>query len=676
MHEDLAFKTPGSVLAGEKLENPSRLRAKLCLCLLLAGFAAIGIKLVTIQVFRHEFWARYVDDQRKSAILIQPRRGTIYARNKKTPLATSVVQEVLCVAPQRVTDVDKLARALASYAKMPEKKIAGKIRKTPLYLIYLRRGLDLGTMNEIKAMKLGGVEFRSESARHYPKGVLAGNLIGFANLDNKGLEGIEYKFDALLAGEVGKQIVIKDNSRREITSLAQTVKEARDGSHIVLTIDESIQYITEKALDGIIDEFSPESASAVVIEPRTGQVLAMAGRPTFDPNNSSTYKPERLRNRAIIDTFEPGSAFKPIAAAAALERGAITPEDRVYCELGAMRYHGHTFNDVHPLAEITFAEVIAQSSNIGMIKVVSMLSPDTLYEYIRGFGFGKQTGINLPGESSGILRPPSKWSGLSMGSLPIGQEVSVTALQLAVAFSAIANKGRMMRPFVISEILSADGEVLERNMPTFVRQVIRPETAKSLTEMLEGVVTSGTGTAAKVDGYRCAGKTGTAQKPDLTSGGYYRDKYVAVFAGFVPADDPAACIVVMADSPQGKHYGGQVAAPAFREIAKGILNYLEIPPTEPEEPAPAKVEERMTIARAPAEKEGPSALVLAGEDGLLRMPDIRGMTMRAIIDSKLAGLVSLEFIGSGVAVSQRPAPGARIKVGERCQIAFMRIDTK
>jgi len=674
MREDLAFKPPGSVMAGEKLENPGRLRAKLCLCLLLAGFAAVAAKLVTIQVFEHEFWVNYVDDQRKSAITILPKRGTIYNRNKKTPLATSVMQEVLCVVPQRVTDVDKLAGTLAPYAKMPAGRIADKIRNSHLYLVYLRRGLDMKTREKISAMKLPGVEFRSESARCYPKGSLAANIIGFSNIDNRGLEGIEYKFDFLLAGESGRQIVIKDNSRREIVALTHTIKEARDGQHVVLTIDEYIQYITEKALDKIMAEFSPESATAVVLDPKSGQALAMAGRPSFDPNKPSTFHAEKLRNRAVIDAFEPGSAFKPLAAAAALERNAITPGDRVFCEYGAMRYHGHTFNDVHPLGEITFAEVMAQSSNIGMIKVVSMLTPETLYRYIKGFGFGRITGIDLPGESAGIVHPPSKWSGLSMGSLPIGQEISVTALQLAVAFSAIANNGRMMKPYVVQEILDPDKKSVGQNRPRFVRQAIRPETAKTLAEMLEGVVAHGTGTNARIEGYRVAGKTGTAQKADPVKGGYYRDKYVAVFAGFVPADDPVACIVVVADSPRGKHYGGDVAAPAFAEIAKGILNYLEIPPTEPEDLKPRRPDRPTRPVPAPGRVPGNGNLMIANDNGLFPMPDLRGMTMKAVADSVLARFVRLEFEGSGVAFRQDPAPGAGIEAGQRVRIAFKRMD--
>jgi cell division protein FtsI (penicillin-binding protein 3) len=675
MHEDHAFKPPGSVLAGERLENPSRLRAKLCLFLLLAGFASVAVKLVTVQVFDHEFWVNYVDDQRKSAIAIYPKRGTIYDRNM-TPLATSVVQEVLCVAPPSVTEPSKLAKILSPYAKMPARRILDKIRNSHLYLLYLRRGLDLKTRKKIVAMNLDGIEFRSESSRRYPRGSLAANIIGFSNIDNRGLEGVEYKFDSLLAGESGRQIVIKDNSRREIVALTQTVKEARDGHHVVLTIDEYIQYITEKALDNIVADFSPESATAVVLEPRTGQILAMAGRPTFDPNKPSTYTADRLRNRAVIDAFEPGSAFKPIAAAAALECKKITPEDRVFCEDGAMRYHGHTFNDTHPLGEITFAEVMAESSNIGMIKVVSMLEPETLYRYIKGFGFGRPAGVDLPGESAGIVHPPSRWSGLSMGSLPIGQEISMTALQLAVAYSAIANKGRVMKPYAVLEVLDPEKKSARQFHPRFVGQAIRPETADSLTKMLEGVVLHGTGTAARIEGYRVAGKTGTAQKANPSGGGYYRDRYIAVFAGFVPADNPAACIVVTADSPRGKHYGGEVAAPAFREIARGILTYMEIPPTVPEEQAPPTPDRKRAPVIARDRKTAAPRLLVAGEDGIFKMPDLKNMTMKAIADSMPSELVRLEFEGSGVAFRQSPAPGQPIKEGQRIRVAFKRMKIK
>jgi cell division protein FtsI/penicillin-binding protein 2 len=581
-----------------------------------------------------------------------------------------VTHEILCLAPQRIPDPAELAEILSPYAEMPPPKIQEKITGTSLRLIYLRRGLDVETAKEISALNLKGVEFRSESSRHYPKAVLASNLIGFANLENKGLEGIEYKCNSQLAGEAGKQIVIKDNFRREIVGLTQLVKEARDGNHVVLTIDEVIQYITEKALDGITESFSPESASAVVLNPKTGEVLAMGCRPTFDPNRRSTYEKGRLRNRSVTDIFEPGSTFKPIAATAALEGNVITPEDRVYCEDGTMRFHSHIYNDVHPFGEISFADVIAHSSNIGMIKIASLLKPEWLYGYIRGFGFGKLTGIDLPGESAGIVHPPSKWSGLSMGSLPIGQEIGVTTLQLAVAFCTIANKGVLMRPYVVSSTLSPQGETLEQTVPTPVRQVMRPETAEKLTRMLERVVTVGTASRAKINGYRVAGKTGTAQKADLSNGGYFRHKYVALFAGFVPADDPVACIVVVADSPQGAYYGGKVAAPAFKEIAQGILNYLEIPPTVPEEQIASEPHRPWVDAVPSAPRAGTKDVVTARADGLPCMPDIRGMTMKAILNSLSMYSLRFEFKGSGIAFRQRPDPGEKLEKGQKCRVAF------
>jgi cell division protein FtsI (penicillin-binding protein 3) len=578
-----------------------------------------------------------------------------------------------------VKDPVALSKVLARYSEISAGAIAGKISKTNRHLIYIQRGLTIQARKEIEELNLPGVEFRSESSRRYPRKLLASNLIGFSNVDNDGIEGVEFMFDTFLRGKPGERIIVKDSTSREMPALAQTVKEVEDGSHIFLTIDEPIQYSTEKALDEIVSEFSPESATIVVIDPKTGQLLAMAGRPTFNPNQSSTFQAKNLRNRAVSDMFEPGSVFKPIAAAVALERGVITPDDRVFCEFGYMRYHGHTFHDVHPLGEITFAEVMAESSNIGMIKVVSMLESEALYGCIKDFGFGAVTGVDLPGESRGIVHPPSMWSGLSMGSLPIGQEIGVTAVQLAAAYSAIANKGRLMRPYVLSKTVTPDPDdpdksIEKRNMPRFVRQVIQPETAEKLTKMLEGVVEYGTGMEAGIKGYRIAGKTGTAQKPNLEEGGYYRDKYVAVFAGFVPADDPVACIVVVVDSPQGKHYGGQVAAPAFREIANDILKYREIPPSVPlEESSP---DSPGALAKNPGSRDRGGEFIIVDADGGFNMPDIRGKTMRGIAGSPLARLAKLEFSGSGVAFKQSPPPGRKVKKGQRIQIAFKRIKTK
>ncbi len=675
MRQDLAFKPPGSILAGQELEKTNRLRAKLCLILLLGGFAVVAARLVTIQILRHDFWTDYVGRQRESAIAIQARRGAICDRNG-TPLATSLAQEVLCIIPSKINGAAELAATLSSHVGISAGKIVEKIKKAKKaerYLFYLKRGIDVKKAAEIAALNLDGVEFQSESTRRYPKGSLAANLIGFANVDNKGLEGIELRHDSALAGEPGEVIVVKDSSMREMAALAKTVKDVRDGSRIVLTIDENIQYSTEKALDAIVEKYSPESATAVVIDPKTGQVLAMAGRPTFDPNRPSTFRAENLRNRAVTDTFEPGSAFKPIAAAAALDRGVIVPEDRVFCENGAWRYYRHTFHDVHPLGDITFAEVMAESSNIGMIKVATMMAPETFYAYIKKFGFGSPTGINWPGEPNGTVHPPSVWSGLSMGSIAIGQEISMTTLQLAVAYAAIANKGRMMRPYVISEIIDENDNPRERNNPAFVRQVIRPETAETLTTMLEGVVETGTGRSARIEGYRVAGKTGTAQKPDLDAGGYYRDKYVAVFAGFVPADDPVASIVVVVDSPQGEYYGSKVAAPAFRQIAKAIINYMEIPPTRRPERAPRP---DGPPASRPDTNPTDAAVIIVDGGGFFDMPDVRGKTMRTISDSPLARLARLEFEGSGIAFRQTPRAGERIEKGRLCRIAFERVGAK
>ncbi|RJP24813.1 MAG: PASTA domain-containing protein [Candidatus Abyssobacteria bacterium SURF_5] len=672
MRDDLARKFPASLLIDEKLDSSSAFRTKVCLCILIVGFLAVAVKLIVIQIVQHDFWVRYVDEQRKTALTVQPRRGIIYDRNF-VPLATSIVQEVLCVAPHQIKDLEEAAQKLSPYAQMSPNQIVKKISSSDLYLVYLRRGLDVQTAEKIKQLNLKGVEFRSESSRRYPKGTLASNLIGIANIENKGIEGIEFRYNDELAGEAGKQILIRDNSRREIVALTQTVKEAQDGNHVVLTIDEVIQYITEKALEDIVDEFDPEGASAVVLDPKTGEVLAIANRPTFDPNLPATFKKEKLRNRVVTDVYEPGSTFKPIAAAAALEHGVISPDDRVYCELGAMRYHGHTFNDVHPYGEITFSDVLAHSSNIGMIKVVSLLQPQWLYDYIRNFGFGEPTNVGLPGESPGIVHPPSVWSGLSMGAIPIGQEIGATSLQLAVAFSAIANEGVLMRPYVVSAVLDSDRAPLKQFAPQALRRVIRPATAQMLTKMLVDVTNSGTGAAAKIAGYACAGKTGTAQKADLVNGGYCRGKYVAVFAGFVPADDPVACIVVMADSPKGKYYGGSVAAPAFKKIAQGILNRLEIPPTNPEEQQPPEQKDGWNgrkLAKKETLKQAPSRNPSDGP----HMPDVRGMTIRAVIESLSVYSIKLDLEGSGIAISQSPAPGEALRAGRPCRIAFKRKD--
>jgi membrane peptidoglycan carboxypeptidase len=309
-----------------------------------------------------------------------------------------------------------------------------------------------------------------------------------------------------------------------------------------------------------------------------------------------------------------------------------------------------------------------------MIKTVTMLPPQRLYEYIRAFGFGSLTGIDLPGEVPGILHPPSRWSGLSMASMTIGQEIGVTALQLGLAFSTIANDGVFMRPYVVSQVRDPNGAIIEENGPQAVRRVMRSETAEQLARMLERVITDGTGTAARIDGYRCAGKTGTAQKPDLKNGGYHRDKYVAVFAGFVPADDPVACIVIMADSPKGKYYGGQVAAPAFKKIAQEILNRYEIAPSEPEQQMLVKSVKSSKTAGQPRRKPEAAGTIVIDEHGRVHMPNVMGMTMQSIVKTLSPYVDQFEFTGSGVACQQTPAPNEPIASGHIYRITFRRID--
>jgi cell division protein FtsI (penicillin-binding protein 3) len=542
------------------------------------GFFLITFRLFIIMVLQHHHFTKKAERQHQKTILIGPHRGTIYDRNGKE-LAISVDLESLYGVPSEIEDPDLVAAKLSNVLGMSHHTIEKRLEGDRNF-IWLDRKIDPERVKRIKELSLSNKEigFLPESKRFYPKKGLAGHLLGFVGMDNKGLEGIEFAYERDLSGEGGCLILERDALGREIFLSNRNYRPPSPGNSLFLTIDEVVQYIVEKELDNGMEKWKAKGALAIVMNPKTGEILAMGVRHEFNPNMIENYRPSDWRNKAITDLYEPGSTFKVIAAAAALEEGITKIGDLFDCSKGEIEVGGEIIHDVRPHGVLSFSEVIQKSSNVGAIQIGMRLGKERLYKYIKAFGFGEKTGIDLPGEASGKVREPRNWSGTSIGAISIGQEVAVTPLQILRAFSAIANNGNLMKPYVVSEMRDYEGQIIKSFSPQAVGRVISEDTSKRVTEVLRTVLEEGgTATKAAIEGNLVAGKTGTAQKIDPKTGTYSHEKFVSSFVGFLPAEDPKISIIVVVDEPKGAIYGGSVAAPIFKEIAEQILTYLKIP---------------------------------------------------------------------------------------------------
>jgi len=532
-------------------------------------------RLIYLQIIKSVHLSKIADSQHKVLIELEPRRGTVYDRNMYK-LAFNLNVDSVFAIPRDIDENQKpgIARRLANVLDLNEDFILERLRKKKGF-VWIKRKISDEESQQVKALKLKGIELLKESKRLYPNGYLAAHVVGFAGLDNAGLEGVELLYDNYLKGRPGFRLTNRDAKRRFLPSKDERFLAPVNGFNLILNLDETIQHIAEQALDEAYKKYRAKGAVIIVMEPHTGEILAFANRPTYDPNSFFDSTPDLRRNRGITDSFEPGSVFKIVTASCALEKGGIGFQDKFFCENGKYWIAGHFLHDHQPHGTLTFKEVIEKSSNIGTVKVAQRLARQDLYNYVRSFGFGNATGIDLKGEVEGTTYPPEKWSGTTISALPIGQEVTVTAVQLACAISAIANGGNMVKPWIVKEIKDDKGEVILSFSPTVVRRVISEETAKKAKEILKGVIEQGTGTLAKLESYTAGGKTGTAQKVE-PSGVYSHSKFVGSFIGFAPVKDPRIAVVVCLDEPRPYYYGGVVAAPVFKKVAENILRYLGV----------------------------------------------------------------------------------------------------
>jgi len=549
------------------------------LFLVLAGvLALISGRLFVLQVHQHPKLAEAASRQYRRLVPLVSRRGTIYDRNGRE-LAVSLRVASIFAQPAQVEDRQRASALLARTLGLPARETLRRLTSDKPF-VWIKRQVASEEAQAVARLGLKGVGAVAEAKRFYPKQELGAHLLGIVGTDDRGLEGLELQYDAQLAGKPKWVIRQQDALGRPI--FREEAGEA-DGRDLYLTIDEVIQYMSERELHAAVARSGAAGGSVIVMDPVTGEVLALANVPTFNPNAYAEAPASARRNRAVADYYEPGSAFKVIVGAGALEEGLVRPEDRFDGEGGAIEVGGVTIRDHERFGRLTFSEVIAHSSNVGAIKVGMRLGKSLYYNYISGFGFGNLTGIDLPGETPGLIRRPKDWSALSLASLSIGQEISVSPLQMLVAVSAVANGGILVRPYVARSIVGPDGRVVKAAAPVQLRRVIAEGTARTLTTLLKRVVTDGTGQAARVDGFEVAGKTGTAQKLDPATGRYSRHRLVASFVGFVPAERPRLAIIVIIDEPKILQWGGTIAAPTFREIAREALAHLKVHPASPEQ---------------------------------------------------------------------------------------------
>ncbi len=648
----------------EQQERWGRIRIVILAGLFACGFLAVCARGFDLQVLQHDQLVKLADRQHNRTVPLIPARGGIFDCNG-APMAVSLDMDSLYGDPRRIKDPAALAAALAPLLGESRQELQKKLSSERGF-VWLDRRLNPAVVARIKQLQLAGIGFIKESKRFYPNFDLAANVLGFTGIDPQGLEGIERRYDGTILGTAGCLMTERDALGRDVGVRTAVVKEAVPGKNVVLTLDKNIQYLAEKALAKAVQGSGAKEGMAIVAEPGTGKILAMANYPSFNPNAYNQYPAVQLRNHCVADSFEPGSTFKIFLMSAAVEEKVVRPQDQFFCENGHFSFGGRIIRDDHPEGRISVADILKYSSNIGAAKIGFKMGDARYYRYLQAFGFGEKTGIDLPGETSGDLRPVSRWYGSDLATIAFGQGVTASAVQLVAAVSTVANGGLLMKPYLVERITDDSGHTVQEFQPQVVRRVISPATAATVTRMMEGVVANGgTGARAALDGIQVAGKTGTAQKVDPVTRTYSPTKRTASFIGFVPAERPLLTILVVIDEPKTSPYGGVVAAPAFREIAFNTLCYLKATAGVSDG---QKMKTIQTKAASPPPRSPQQTAVDAEEGGRIDvagtgtvMPDFRGMSMRRVLQVMEKRQINIQLRGSGHVVDQFPQPGQIIR---------------
>ena len=646
-------------------------RRLLVAILLLAGWAAvIEGRLAHLQVLQHAEMSAKAENQQTRTVETAPKRGDILDRNGNV-LAFSVETDSIYAVPTDIGDADAaaaaLCRALQDCSIRERRALSERIRRGRFFA-YVRRQVSPEQAGRVAALELDGVGFMKENRRFYPNKELAAHLLGYVGIDNTGLNGLEATYDSLIRGRSGTVLVQTDARHRPFSRVE---RPPTSGATLELTVDQYLQHVAERELRLGVEENRAAGGTAVVMNPRTGEILALANWPTFNPNEYRDARPGAQRNRAVQDLYEPGSTFKIVTASAAFEEHLIEPQDRIDTSPGFIRFKGRVISDTHSYGVLSFEDVIVVSSNVGAIKVGLRLGPERLGGYITRFGFGRRSSPDFPGESAGIVWNPAKLTESALASMSMGYQVGVTPLQMAAAVSSIANGGELLEPRVVRAVIQ-DGERIPVPRKV-VRQTVTASTAALLTDIMEQVVERGTGKLASVPGFTVAGKTGTAQK--LVNGRYSRSEYNASFVGFTPSRQPEFAIVVVIDSPRGKnsYFGGPVAAPIFQRIAAAALRHRGIPPSLNRRP-PVLVQrgdgrERPTPVKGPTSLPGGSGQAQAPPQVL---PDFHGLGARDAVRALGQLGMKARVRGAGIVVDQQPAPGSPIERGTTATLTLER----
>jgi cell division protein FtsI (penicillin-binding protein 3) len=561
-------------------------RIILASAIIAAVFAGLGVRLAFLHLRPSAETLARIERSRSMTEETRGPRGRILDRSGNI-LAVDIAARHLCADPkfmlEQKVNLQTVCEAVSKTVPLSRSEVWKLLDQPERQYVRIQRYMREKTLEPLMEMKIKGLIFEETTMRNYPKGALGAHVVGFSNREGVGSAGAELRMNSYLQGTTGLKVSLKDGRRHEIYTRRTVDIEPQRGADVYLTIDQQVQYFTEQALDELVQQYHPQGAWAIVQRVDTGEILAMASWPTFNPNryNDPNLPAEWLRNRAIGYGYEPGSVMKAMIIASALDGGYVTPRDMFDCENGRWYYGGSKLDDSHPEGILSVADILKKSSNIGAAKIALQMGDEKTYQCLKDFGFGARTGMDLPGEEAGILWPVKNWSKISITRLAMGHEINVTALQMLSALSAIANDGVRMRPYLIEKVVDPAGEIIFESLPAELGRPIRTETARLMRRLLARVTQpGGTGTKAAVRGYPVAGKTGTAQKvrPKEEGGGYYDRKFIASFAGFLPVENPAISIIVVADDPQGAYYGGTVCGPAFQRIADQTVRYLRISP--------------------------------------------------------------------------------------------------
>ncbi len=646
-----------------------RFRVVSILVLFFVLYVALASRAFQLQVISGETLGKLADRQHKKSLTLYPERRFIFDRNGQK-LAATIMADSVYVDPSSVEDRRNVSSKLSSILGVKRQKIAGELSNQGSFR-WVARQISPVRAERIRTLKLKGVHLVQEPRRFYPHREMACHLLGFAGLDSAGLDGLESKYDEYLKG-VPKKVVWGRDARGHKIYLSDDSGSAVDDKScsLFLTIDSKIQYIVESQLREAIERTGAKGGTVIVMDPRTGEVLAMANGPLFNPNAFSIYPANARRNRAVTDCFDPGSVFKPFVAAAAFEEGLVTETDMFDCENGSYTVGNRVIHDAQneKFQELSLPDIIKHSSNIGSIKIAERLGKEKLYHYITMFGFGSKTGVDLPGESIGILRDSKDWSDVDFATIAFGQGVSVTAIQLVTAMSAIANDGVMMKPHVVRCMVDKNGSVVKEFDPVAVRRVISPETSRRITHILTDVVEGGTGGNARIVNLSVAGKTGTSQKFDFDLGCYSAKKVEASFIGFFPAEDPQMVILVMLDEPEIHRWGGAAAAPVFKNVSEQILRCSN----KSMELKELAADENSETARIIQASIATKTIYHDKEVDESVIPDFEGMSIREVLRISQSRGIDVKIAGSGWVVSQNPAPGVRIEENLPCYVLFNR----